>query len=362
MEAENPSRTGPNDLARLLVRDRSRAQVPMALLEALSTYLHGHGLDPAVALPELAAALSKPGLARYPVDGYCDLLYKAARTLDDPYLGLHFGQSISPSDLGALGYLFLSCDSLGETLIRLQRYHRLINEVTPLANDVEGDALVLRWGISHGRMGALYDESGIASIVACARRLSGLHLAPRAIGFVNSAPSDTGPYISYFGCPVLWDQAETSIVVSLQSLHLRQERPDRQLLRLMERQIDQDMATLRSAAQDIEADVRTVVCHVARFGIPELPSVAAELQLSSKVLYRRLALAGLNFRYVRDNALRDLAQDLLMRRDMSLAEVAHRLGYTEASAFTRAFKRWTGASPLRWRVAHQRPDDTEPRG
>ena len=83
----------------------------------------------------------------------------------------------------------------------------------------------------------------------------------------------------------------------------------------------------------------------------ELEQVAAELRLSPRVFYRRLADQGMNFRQLRDSSLQQMAESYLLDGRLSLADVSLLLGYTEQSAFARAFKRWTGTSPLQWRRA-----------
>ena len=93
------------------------------------------------------------------------------------------------------------------------------------------------------------------------------------------------------------------------------------------------------------------VANLARHGMPELEQVAAELRLSPRVFYRRLADQGMNFRQLRDSSLQQMAESYLLDGRLSLADVSLLLGYTEQSAFARAFKRWTGTSPLQWRRA-----------
>jgi AraC-like DNA-binding protein len=92
-----------------------------------------------------------------------------------------------------------------------------------------------------------------------------------------------------------------------------------------------------------------VVAHLAPHGMPELDQVAHALRLSPRVYYRRLADRGLNFRALREQTLQQLAQLHLRDPRLTLADISVLLGYAEQSAFSRAFKRWTGLSPLQWR-------------
>lgn len=348
-----PTRASPREtkrgLARLLVRDPARTMVPMAFLKSLAIHLRQNGLEPVDVMPELAQALASEGLSRYPAEPYCQMLFRAATLLDDPLFGLHLGQTLNPSDLGALGYALMSCANLGEALVRAQRYHRLINDVTPMTHAIVGDTLELRWGVQHGRMGALYDESGITIFIEFGRRLSGLHLAPRAVAFVNPPPDDPSPYISYFGCPVTWEQPDTCLTISLQSLQLPLVRPDSTLLNLMEKQADDALSTLAVPNEDVATAVRRSVMQLSNNGIPQISLIAADMKMPTRSLYRLLAAQGLNYRTLRDQALEDKSKELLTTTPLNLVEITQRLGYSELSAFIRAFRRWTGSTPDEWR-------------
>ena len=352
MKRQSPTAQNPS-LARLYMRDTAKTMVPVALLSILAMHIRQRGLDPVAVIPELATALEKPADSRYPAEEYCQMLMRAAEELNDPLFGLHLGQTVNPADLGTLGYMLMSCSNLGEVLMHIQRYHRLINDVTPLMCNVVGQNLELRWGTAHGKMGALYDESGIVTFIEFARRLSGLYLSPQAIAFVNPPPDDPAPYISYFGCPVSWGQAETSLTISLKSLQLPLVRSDKKLLILMENNMDQALTALNSSTMDLGEAVRKVVANLAHHGVPELPEVAYELRLAPRDLYRRLAAQGMTFRTLRQEAMRKLAEDLLARQDMNLEAVSRQLGYTQTSAFVRAFKGWTGFPPMDWQRRHR---------
>lgn len=349
MSPRKPPSDPPSALKRLLVRDPARTMVPMAFLKNLAIHLRKNDLEPAEVMPELVQALVSNSTARYPAEPYCQMLFQAATLLKDPLLGLHLGQTLSPADLGALGYALMSCSNLGEALVRAQRYHRLVNDVTPMTHAIVDDTLELRWGVQHGRMGALYDESGITAFVEFGRRLSGLHLAPRSVAFVNPPPDDPAPYVRYFGCPVAWGHSETCLTISLQSLQLPLVRPDSTLLNLMEKQADDELATLKQPSDDLAMAVREVAARMTRNGIPKISLVAAELKIPTRSLHRILASQGLNYRVLRDHALEEYARSLLANQKLTLNEITRLLGYSEPSAFIRAFKRWTGATPDDWR-------------
>ena len=346
----------PNVFDRLRVRDPMHGLVPLTLVRVLALHLESRGMAAAevlgAALFKRLASRDEPHFSRLPAEDYCALLLKAAERLQDPLLGLHLGQAIQPAHLGALGYVLLACENLGAALARIQRYHRLVNDINPIEPHVIGDQLELRWGAAHGRTGALYDESGITGIVQIGRDLCGQRLPVSALDFINPAPRDARPYERYFGCKVRFGQPVTRLVLPLHSLAMPLRQADPTLLRLMEQQVDTVMAQLPEAG-DLGEMTRRVIAHLAPQGLPELERVAQELRLPPRVFYRRLAAQGLNFRALRETALRQVAEMHLRDERLTLAEVGALLGYSEQSAFSRAFRRWAGMSPLAWRQAER---------
>ncbi len=339
----------PKDLKRLLARDVVHGMVPLTLLHMLAAYLQGHQAP----LSTIMGGGYKPAalgqLDRFPAEDFCQMLLRAATHLADPLLGLHLGQTMRPLQLGALGYVFQSCDNLGQALIRVERYHRLVHDINPIAHRMVGEHIELCWGVTRGKPGALFDETGITAIVQLARDLCGQDLPLVQVDFVNPRPGQLRPYQDFFGCPVHFDQAVSRIVMPLHYLGIPLAQPDPMLLKLMEDQVDAAVSRLPDEG-DLADVTRRVVANLAKDGMPELDRVATELRMTPRVLYRRLAAEGLNFRDLRESALQQLAEQHLRDRRLSLADVALLLGYSEQSAFTRAFKRWTGHTPTAWRA------------
>jgi len=268
----------PPCFARLHERDVVQGMVPQTFLRVLAEHLQRHGVEPASLMPAEALGPGVQHLGRYPAEAYCQLLLRAAERLGDPLLGLHLGQSIQPAHLGALGYVLLACENLGAALLRIQRYHRLLNDINPIQHHIEGDSMVLQWGVARGKPGALFDETGITAIVQFARGLCGRRLPVRAVDFVNPAPVDPQPFADHFGCPVRWEQPATRLVIALDSLQTPLHQADPVLRGLMESQVEAALAHLPDSGDLVEL-TRRVVRQLARHGVPELAQVAAELRL-----------------------------------------------------------------------------------
>jgi AraC-like DNA-binding protein len=98
--------------------------------------------------------------------------------------------------------------------------------------------------------------------------------------------------------------------------------------------------------------VRELLVDALEAGEPDVDAVADELAISGRTLQRRLRDEGTSFREVLATTRRDLAEALLATGVGSVTEIAHRLGFSETAAFSRAFRRWTGQSPATWRRAN----------
>ncbi|MGS0897152.1 AraC family transcriptional regulator ligand-binding domain-containing protein [Burkholderia stagnalis] len=314
----------------------------------LFDYLSEQGRDAARVLGEARPPEDDRGLTLYASAHWRRLLECAADALGDPLLGLHVGQRITPAHLGALGYALHACRDAGAALARWQQYEHLIANVARMEVRVEAASVVIEWHDAPEPLGPLVDEVALTAIVQFARNITGTRDALDDVCFVHPPPRDARPYAGYFGCPVRFGQPLNRLAFPLGLLARPLRQPDDALLRMMERQASALLAELRQA-DDLEQTVREAVARLLRQGDASIEQIASELHVSSRTLHRRLAELGLDFRSLREDTRRRLALDHLHDPRLTLAEVAWLLGYSEHSAFTRAFRRWTGESPRQWR-------------
>ena len=338
----------PRPKAKPVPKAVAQGVVPSTYVRLLYEYLERRGLDARKLLKEPPPAAVDRGLGRYPVARWRRLLERASAQLDDPLLGLHLGRSITPAHFGVIGYVLLACGNLGAALQRLQQYQRLIYDVNPMRYRLEQSSVVLEWGVEHGRPGALADETAIAALVQMARDLTGKGFPPDEVCFVNAAPASLKPYRDYFGCPVKFGQPRTVVRFALRLLALPLRQPDAALLALLQRQADALLGELPDG-DDTEQAVRRCIATLSREGEPTLERVAAALHTTPRTLHRRLEQQGHNFRGLRESTRQHLAEDYLRDPRLRLGEIAQLLGFSEQSAFSRSFRRWTGQAPNAWR-------------
>lgn len=286
-----------------------------------------------------------------PITYWQQTLNGCAQALEDVSLGLTLGARFTVSRLGPLGYVLQSCPTLGDAVARLRQYERLVNDINHLHLVQQDDEVHLVWGAERGRPGALVDECAIAALVAVTREITGLdQAAPTRIDFINPPSAEQAQHARWFGCPLRYQQPLTRVVIPAAWLAMPLKNADAMLAQLLSTQVDALLAQL----PDSDALVESVRRHIARAGARpagQAGAVARAMALSERSLHRRLQAAGTSYRRLREETLTHLACDYLRDHRLTLGETAELLGFSEQSAFSRAFRQWLGMSPLAWRKA-----------
>jgi AraC-like DNA-binding protein len=330
--------------------------VSSAYMRVLFEYLKNQGVDGSKLLNEPMPDDVDRVLIRYPLQRWVSHLQCAAAHLGDPLLGLHMGRTITPAHFGVIGYIFASCPSLGASLLRLQAYQRLVQEVDhhPMeAPIIDASDLVIKWpGGSSGGYGRLNHEFGIATFLQFSKSISSQDVHLKQVGFINPEPSSLNSYTDFFGCDVLFNQATTSVRVPLHSLTVPVKEPEPVLVALLERQANELLNQLPTASEFVMS-VRRCTTSLIHEGEPELDSVANRLNITPRTLRRRLDHYGTSFRALLDEIRQRLAQEYLLDPALQLSDIAQLLGYSEQSTFNRAYLRWTGSTPNTYRRSIQ---------
>lgn len=268
-----------------------------------------------------------------------------------PAPGLAIGSLVQPRHVGVMGYLALASDTLGEAMLVYQRYERLfygieIAEVVVVGNDIE-----LRWPHTSPPASGLVDAVAIAALITFIRRLTGSPPPPTLIGIASPAPADSREietYTTFFQCPVRFADSHTRVRFPASYLAIRMPHGDPGLRTLLDRQAQ---ALLRALPDPEMFDraVQQVMLKLLPDGMPTVPRAAAALHLSVRTLQRRLEASGATWQGLLDRTREQLARQYLLDRGLSIGEIALLLGFSEQSAFNRAFRRWTAETPARYR-------------
>lgn len=325
-----------------------RRSIPASFALALYEYLDQKGIDSDQLLPVPRPPQDALLNADIPIEDWRLMLECAARHLDDPLLGLHLGQTIIPRHAGVLGYVIMASDNLGEAITRFHHYQRLIYDVTPLiVRQVEG-ATELVWDAEHGRPGPLVDETAVTALVNFFRRVTSPNLAPKSVGFINATPEKLNTYSDYFGCPVRFDQPETVIVIAASTLNQPLQTSDPAMLTMLEAQADSLLAQLPKRSPLID-EVRRRIGRLLSEQQPDIDTIACGMGLSTRTLQRKLSQESTSFLKEVAAVRCEVAERYLRETNLGLVDIALLLGYSEHSAFTRSFIRWTGLAPVEYR-------------
>jgi AraC-like DNA-binding protein len=328
--------------------------VSVTLVRALAEEVARAGRDPDAFLRAAdldRATLSDPD-ARLPFARYHRLQELALAWCGDPALGLHIGERAPLHAFHVVGFVCAQCGTLREAIAALARYGPLLFDVDPPTLDEDGGEATLRYRFTYGngtsdRMGA---EFAIAATVQVGRMGLGRVAAPTGVAFEHPAPAYVAEYARVFGAPVRFDAPATAIGFdrALLDAPLLHANPD--LHRVLASEAERKLSAL--AVAPLRDRVRAMVLEEDEGGRSQRPSmdaVARRLGLSERSLRRRLRAEGATFAAVVETAIAEAARRRLRDRRATIKAVADELGFSEASAFHRAFKRWTGMTPQQFR-------------
>ena len=325
------------------------ATAAVSYLRALFDHLRQRGLAAEAVLEGRALDLDDRE-ARLPEAEAAALFNRAAALLGDEALGLHVGEQIRPGHYGALGYVAMACDTLGEALACQQRYQGLVLSIAPMQMRAEGTAVELSWSAEPRPDYRHLAEFNLAALLSFVRWISGQPLRPLRLDLMTPAPADLGEHQRVFGCPLRFQQAQYRLLLPADWQRLPLSQPDPAMRGLMDRLAERQMQQL-ARADDPVAPARAQIARQLGEGVPELGKVADALHLSPRTLQRLLQEQGLSFTQLVETVRRELAERYLAEPTLDLTDLAFLLGYSEQSAFQRAFKRWTGQTPGEYRRA-----------
>jgi AraC-like DNA-binding protein len=299
----------------------------------------------ALSAEEVARLVPRDLEARISVSASLAMLDGAVALTGDPDLGLRAALDAEAGEYDLLEYLAGSATSIGESVPLLARYTRLLNDGLDITlEQVEGRA-ILRFA-SRVPLNRVAADFQLASFYrGFAPEFSD---SPAEIWLMHEAPADRTLSERAFSGASLRFSAPCDAIVFDAALLDRQVPKDRKLHELLRRLAEERVAEL-PMAEPLTQLVRERLAAELAGGDPSAEHVAATLHVSRRTLVRRLELEGTHFKAVLDDLRSGLARRYLAVDRLSVSEVAALLGFSDAPAFTRAFRRWSGQSPSEYR-------------
>jgi AraC-like DNA-binding protein len=327
-------------------------RMPRLAVEALASM----GADVAALLESLGVERSQLDDVdgRLPISVDLALWAGARRLSGDECFGLHAAEKVRPGAFDVLGYTLRSSATLGAAFERLVRYNQLLHDVADLRLTLRPSEAWLSLRLLPEGTPRQQAEFSLAVFLLFSRQATGVNVVPRAVEFAHPAPADLSEHRRIFQASLRFARPDTVLILPRQVLDLPLLQADPGLCAVLERQLHELLSRLPPGESVLDR-VRRLVAAELCGGDPSVESVARRMHMSPRTLHRRLREAETSYRAVVDGLRQDLALRYLAEDRLAIAEAAYLLGFSEASAFHRSFKRWTGRTPADYRRGALQP-------
>jgi AraC-like DNA-binding protein len=327
-----------------------------AAAKVIAETLEGHyAVDPVGVFADAGLEYGQLSVseARYPWSSMQRLWTRAVEVTEDPCLGLYVGRHIRPTSFHALGFSWLSSESLLGSLERLCRYYRVISTVpVELSIQPARDRYIFFANIedpAHVPTDAAVDSFMLAIVQLC-RTATNAHFHPMSVALRRIDPGHIDEYVKAFNCPVSFEAARNQIHFDKESLERRLPGDNRALARANDAVAEKYLDSLDP--QKVASEVRELLIALLPSGKSSQKTIATRLNRSLSTLQRQLQREGTNYKDILDHTRKKLATEYVADNNLSLGQIAYMLGFSDQSNFSRAFKRWTDSSPREYRRAH----------
>jgi AraC-like DNA-binding protein len=281
------------------------------------------------------------------------LLDQCANRTGCRHFGLLLGQEEGLPNLGAIGYFAQNNPDVRTALDSICRYMHLQAQAVAVELSIEGSLAVFSYAIYEPLAEGVDQTCDAAVAIMCniMRALCGAGWKPARVLFAHRPPADIGPFREFFRAPLSFNAERNGLIFSADWLGRELPRSDGELRRLMQKQI----ASLEAEhGDDLAGQVTRLLRTALLIGQGSEEHIARALDMNPRSLRRRLRESGIQFRELSEHGRFEIARQFLETSDMDVASIAAALEYANRSAFTRAFRRWSGTTPARWRAERQR--------
>ena len=332
-------------------RDRSQRSVLAAATTGFTDFLTRNGGTAKRVLARAGVAEDQLSDINRPVDlaSYVRMMELAASDTGNDNFGLWFGQQFKPEMLGLIGGIAIASATLGAALVNVARYFPYHQQATHTDFTQRSGFFSLEYRIIDGAIvERRHDaELTLGMFANIFRHCLGPQWAPEQVHFEHPKPVAWRDHAQAFSAPVHFGQRTNALIFRGGPLHQRMPSGDLHRAGLLSDQlirISGGPGTL-SLLDHVKGEIRSRLPG----GVPDIGTIADSVGFQRWTLQRRLADYGLTFSAVIDQVRRELAERHLRQRYVPVMEISDLLGYSELSAFSRAFRRWFGIPPQQYR-------------
>ena len=315
------------------------------------------GVDPAPLIREAGLTAEEIGREhlRIGVTKQVALLNLAADALGDNMLGFHLAEIAELRQAGLIYFVLASSATLGDALRRAERYSIIANEGLCLKclDGVEAGIRFSCTGLAR-HTDRHQIEFWATALVRMTRQLTGTRAVPNRVCLVHARCAGSGELVSFFGCPVTFSSDDDEVAYERGIGDHPVVGSDPYLNRMLVGYCEEALAQRARPAAALRTRIENAITPVLPHGRVRAADVARELGMSVRTMSRRLEAEAMTFSGILDGLRMDLARRYLAEPSLTVSQIAWLLGFQEVSAFTHAFRRWTGYSPAQARRANQR--------
>ena len=284
-----------------------------------------------------------------PAEHFFDLHERLDKALG-PGFSARVGQQMKMEDYGVLGLSWKTCSKAGEIFERCERYfHLLSNTYVFRVNKDGGLSHIHLLRDAHRRGVELSNEATFSATVVVLRLMTETDISPFEVSFKHRPPTALDSYTEAFKCPIKFNQLHNRITYQSADLEMRTAKADISINKFLLERVEEERKGIEIGALRIANDVEALIKDALPSGIPAIGEISSLMGMSTRTLSRRLSDKGITFRELIKNTQQNISKDLLQNSSDTISEIAFQTGFSEQSAFSRAFKKWTGKSPMDYR-------------
>ncbi len=263
------------------------------------------------------------------------------------------GQQMKIDDYGVLGLSWRTCARAGEIFERSERYFKLLSDTYLFKVEKQNNvSYVYLHRDAHRRGVALSNEATMSATVVVLQAMTEVDIMPVAVSFKHGPPDNIVSHEEAFKCDIRFNQPYNFIAYKTKDLEMRTAKADTSINQFLMERVDEETRGIEVSASKVVRDVEQLIQDALPSGIPSIVQIGAHMGMSNRTLTRRLSENGFTFRDLIRKTQEEVAMSMLKDSTRSIAEIAFQTGFSEQSAFNRAFKRWTDQSPLDYRKNH----------
>jgi AraC-like DNA-binding protein len=267
-----------------------------------------------------------------------------------PALGVQLGEAAVFSQISIVGLICSCAATTAEAFAQINRYGRLVVEVNGHRPEgrfdivpCDGEVWLLDTRQDPNSFPEL-TESAFAMMINLAREFSD-KLFAKKVHFTHADPGDRAEYERILGAPVTFGCNSNALLLEESLMNVKLSPADRYVFGIFNERADAMMETLKSSST-IRGRVESELIPILHTGVLNMARIAESLGLSRQTLYRKLKAEGTNYERLLDELRHKMALHYLSAKKVSLNETAYLTGYSDPTAFSRAYKRWTGNRPV----------------